>query len=185
MKVINIHQEQGAKKDAVRVSEIKDIPDFLSEAIKIVDGRIQLECVEGNQSTEPGVVIGYEKSEKTSSGYNCWVIGNAAKSLVEIDGVFYKKALIYQAAPMESDELPEFMDGLDVHKNDDGSWTIKKSWGDQTGFPGEAYWIYHGVKEDGTKGVSILTKLEESFRSYFVCDEVGNNICKLSEYVAD
>ena len=46
MKVINIHQEQGAKKDAVRVSEIKDIPDFLSEAIKIVDGRIQLECVE-------------------------------------------------------------------------------------------------------------------------------------------
>lgn len=183
MKVIYIHQK-AAKKDAVRVNGINDIPKFLSKSIKVVNGKLQLECVEGNQTTEPGAVIGYEKSEKTESGYNCWVIGNAKKSLVEIDGTFYKKALIYQAAPIEKDELPEFMDGLDVHKNNDGSWTIKKSWGDQTGFPGEAYWVYHGISEDGRKGVSILSKSEDSYREYWLCDERGNNICKLSEYDA-
>ena len=45
--IIYIHKEAGTKKDAVRVSREQDIPDFLKEAIKVVDGKIQLQCVEG------------------------------------------------------------------------------------------------------------------------------------------
>ena len=92
--IIFIHKEACTKKDAVRVKRTQDIPDFLKDAIKVVDGKIQLECVEGTETTEFGAVIGYEVSENTLSGYNCWVIGNAATNLVEKNGVFYKKATV-------------------------------------------------------------------------------------------
>lgn len=58
--IIFIHKEAGTKKDAVRVKRIQDIPDFLKDAIKVVDGKIQLECVEGTETAEFGAVIGYE-----------------------------------------------------------------------------------------------------------------------------
>lgn len=45
--IIFIHKEAGTKKDAVRVNRESDIPEFLKETIKIVDGKLQLDCVEG------------------------------------------------------------------------------------------------------------------------------------------
>lgn len=76
--MILIHKEAGTKKDAVRVTKESDIPDFLKDTIKIVDGRIQMQCVEGTETADFGAVIGYEVSKNTPSGYNCWVIGNAS-----------------------------------------------------------------------------------------------------------
>lgn len=96
--IIYIHKEAGTKKDAVRVSREQDIPDFLKkEAIKVMDGKIQLQCVEGTETAGFGEVIVYEVSDRTPSGYNCWVIGNAATNLVKKNGVFYKKATIMKA----------------------------------------------------------------------------------------
>lgn len=180
VKTIFIHKEAGAKKDAVRVSKPSDIPEFLQEAIKVVGEKLTLQCVEGDETAEFGAVIGYEKSENTSSGYNCWVIGNAETNLVEKNGVFYKKATIMKAAQV-SNEIPDFLANANIRKNEDGSWTIKTDWGESTGFPGESYWVLYGQKEDGTPDANILTKSEKSFREYLVCDEEGNDIGWLHE----
>ncbi len=135
--IIYIHKEAGTKKDAVRVSREQDITDFLKEAIKVVDGKIQLQCVEGTETARFREVIGYEVSDQTPSGYNCWVIGNATTNLVEKNGVFYKKATIMKAMLVTDEGIPSFLSGADIRKNDDGSWSIKTSWGESTGFPGE------------------------------------------------
>ena len=179
--IIFIHKEAGTKKDAVRIKEVRDIPDFLKEAIQVVDGKIRLQCVEGNETAELGEVIGYEVSDRTSSGYNCWVIGNASTNLIEKDGVFYKKAIIMKAALVDKEGLPSFLFGADVRKNDNGSWTIKTSWGESTGFPGESYWVLYGRNEDGTPDANILTITEKSFKDYLVCDENGKDLGWLSE----
>ena len=180
-KMILIHKEAGTKKDAVRVTKESNIPDFLKEAITIVDGRIQLQCVEGTENADFGAVIGYEVSENTPSGYNCWVIGNASTNLVEKNGVFYKKATVMKAQLVEKNKIPDFLQGAEVRKNEDGSWTIKTSWGESTGFPGECYWVLYGTNEDGTPDANILTKTEKSFKDYLVCDEDGEDLCWLSE----
>ena len=182
--IIFIHKEAGAKKDAVRVNSSADIPEFLKEAVRVNGDKLELECVEGNETAKLGEVIGYEKSEKTSSGYNCWVIGNASTNLFEKDGVFYKKATILKAAQVTEDSIPSFLEGAEVRQNEDKSWTIKTDWGESTGKPYEAYWVLYGIKENGKPDANILTKSEKSFNDYFVCDEKGRDICKLAEYVA-
>ena len=103
--IIFVHKQAGAKKDAVRVSSIADIPEFLKGAVRVNGDTLEIECVEGNETANLGEVIGYEKSEKTSSGYNCWVIGNAETNLIEKDGVFYKKATVMKAAQVTEDSI--------------------------------------------------------------------------------
>lgn len=178
--IIFIHKEAGTKKDAVRVNRESDIPEFLKETIKIVDGKLQLDCVEGIETAELGKVIGYEVSKQTTSGYNAWVIGNADTNLIEKDGVFYKKATVMKAMKV-SDEFPEFLEGAPIKRNPDGLWTIKTSWGESTGFPGEAYWVLYGTNDDGTPDANILTKTEKSFKDYIVSDKDGHDIGWLSE----
>ena len=178
--IIFIHKEAGTKKDAVRVNQESDIPEFLKETIKVVDGKLQLDCVEGVETAKLGKVIGYEVSKQTTSGYNAWVIGNADTNLIEKDGVFYKKATVMKAMKV-SDEFPEFLEGAPIKRNPDGSWTIKTSWGESTGFPGEAYWVLYGTNDDGTLDANILTKTEKSFKDYIVSDKDGHDIGWLSE----
>lgn len=107
---IFIHKEAGQRKDAVRVSSYNDIPEFLKSAISVTTEGIKLDCVEGREVAPFGAVIGYEKSKKTSSGWNCWVIGNADTNLIEKDGVFYKKATIMKAQAV-SETVPDFLQG--------------------------------------------------------------------------
>lgn len=140
--IIFVHKQAGAKKDAVRVSNNADIPEFLKEAVRVNGDKLEIECVEGNETTNFGEVIGYEKSEKTKSGYNCWVIGNASTNLIEKDGVFYKKATVMRAAQVTEDSIPSFLEGAEVRQNEDKSWTIKTDWGESTGRPYEAYSVW-------------------------------------------
>jgi hypothetical protein len=179
-KMINIHKQAGQKKDAVRINTPTDIPEFLKSSIDVARGLLYLTCVEGNETCPIGSVIGYEESEKTPSGWNCWCIGNAATNLVEIDGTFYKKATVMPATAV-TEEFPEFLKGADITHHPDGSWSIKTDWGVSTGFPGQAYWVRYGTKDDGTPDANILTKTEKSYKDYIVCDEDGNDIGSLSE----
>ena len=178
--IIFIHKQAGAKKDAVRVSSVTDIPEFLKGAVRINGDKLEIECVEGNETAKLGEVIGYEKSEKTSSGYNCWIIGNASTNLIEKDGVFYKKATVMKAAQVTENSIPSFLEGAEVRHNEDKAGTIKTDWGESTGKPDEAYWVLYGIKEDGKPDANILTKTEKSFNEYSVCDENGKDICNLS-----
>ena len=177
---IFIRKQAGKKKDAIRVSREEDIPEELKGAIKIVDGMLELDCVEGVEHAPLGSVIGYEKSNNTKSGINTWHIANAATNLIEENGVFYTKATVLPAQRV-GEELPKFMEGSQVFRNEDGSWTVITSWGQSTGYPKEAYFIRYGTHEDGTPSVNILTKSEESYNAYYVCDENGNIIGQLAE----
>lgn len=177
---ILVHKAAGQKKDAIRVNSIQDVPEFLQGTITVEGENLKLVCVEGNETAPIGSVIGYEESEKTPTGWNTWCIGNAATNLIEIDGVFYKKATVLPAQAVD-DEFPEFLKGAPITHNADGSWTIKTDWGESTGFPGQAYWIKYGVKEDGTPDANILTKTEKSYKDYIVCDEDGNDVGFLAE----
>lgn len=206
---IFIRKQAGKKKDAIRVSKEEDIPEELKGAIKIVDINdipedfmdeekapekrknviekikqdrlaVCLDCVEGTEYAPLGSVIGYEPSNNTKSGINTWHIANAATNLIEENGIFYTKATVLPAQRV-GEELPKFMEGSQVFRNEDGSWTVITSWGQSTGFPGEAYFIRYGTHEDGTPSVNILTKSEESYNAYFVCDESGNIIGQLSQ----
>lgn len=76
--IIRIHKQAGQKKDAVRVTTLTDIPEFLKETIKIEGENLILVCVEGTETAPLGSVIGYEESSKTSTGWNTWCIGNAS-----------------------------------------------------------------------------------------------------------
>ena len=179
-KTIKIHKQAGQKKDAIRVNTISDIPEFLRGTIEIQGESLILVCVEGKEKAPLGSVIGYEESSSTPTGWNTWCIGNAATNLVEIDGVFYKKATVMEAQPV-SDEFPDFLKGAEIRRNEDGSWTIKTDWGESTGFPGKAYWVRYGTKEDGRPDANILTKTEKSYNDYIVCDEEGKDIGFLAE----
>lgn len=177
---ILLHKEAG-RKDAIRVSRESDILDFLKGNIKISDGKLSLLCVEGNEIAPLGSVIGYEKSESTPTGYNVWIIGNANINLIEKDGIFYNKPTIMKAEII-SDEFPEILKGSkNVSKNANGSWSIKTDWGVSTGYPGNAYWILYGIKDDGTYDANILTKTEESYKKYIVCNNAGDDIGYLCE----
>ena len=127
MEEMFIRKEAGNKKDAIRITKAEDIPEELAEAIKIVDGEIELDCTEGIEHAPLGSVIGYETSPNTKSGINTWHIANAATNLVEKDGEFFTKATVNKAAKV-GEALPEFLDGADITKNEDGSWTIKTDW---------------------------------------------------------
>lgn len=48
--IINIHKEAGTKKDAIRVYQEKDIPNFLKESINIIDNKLEIDCIEGKVS---------------------------------------------------------------------------------------------------------------------------------------
>lgn len=150
-KTMYIHK-MVVKKDAVRVNGADDIPAFLEDSIVLKEKQLVLTCV----------------------------VGNAAENLDYIDGVFYTKKTVLQAQPID-DEFPEFLSGADIRHNEDGSWTIKTSWGESTGFPGKAYWVRYGTLADGSPDANILTKSEKSYQLFVVCDADGNDIGLLSE----
>lgn len=178
--IIKIHKAAGKEKAAVRINCVADIPEFLKSSIDIARDMLFLTCVEGNEQAPLGSVIGYEQTENTHTGWNCWWIANADTNLIEKDGKFFTKATILEATPI-TDEAPELMAGANIWRNDDGSWSYGASWGTQTGWPGKAYWVKSGETEDGTPKGYILTKSEETYGAFIVCDDDGNDIGLLCE----
>lgn len=177
---LRIHKVAGAKKDALRINTAQDIPEFLRDSIRVVGEELALTCVEGEETAPLGIVIGYEPSEKTATGWNTWWIVNSSTNLVEKDGAFYAKATVLEAEPM-TDEAPAILAGANIWRNEDGSWSYGARWGVQTGCPGQAYWVKSGFAPDGSPKGYILTKSEESYKAFLVCDEEGNDIGLLCE----
>lgn len=175
-KTFFVRKKAGQKKDAFRVTNHESIPDFLRETVTIgTDGLVHLRCVEGDETCPLGSVIGYEKSPNTGTGYNTWVIGNAATNLIEEDGVFYKKATVMQAE-FVSDEFPEFLAGASIRRNDDGTWTITTDWGESTAIPGDALWVRYGTKPDGTPDANAVSMRERAYFEYYLCEPDGTII---------
>lgn len=182
--------KQPSVKEAFRFNSEADIPEFLRNSIHISDdGIITLDSAEGAEAEVAerekiiGKVIAYEKSDKTESGYNAWVMDDESR-IIEKDGVIYNKPTPTLALPIgqEGAETPLFLEGADITKNEDGSFSIKTDWGVSQGREGEAYWVRYGMREDGTPDANILTKSEKSFEQYFLCDSEGNIISSLKDF---
>ncbi len=88
-------------------------------------------------------------------------------------------------AQLVSDNYPEFINGADIWRNDDGSWSIETDWGTSTGFPGRAYWLQYGTKPDGNADADIISKEQKSYRDFVVCDENGRALGWLYEFDPD
>lgn len=174
-------QKAPKKKDAVRINSAEDIPEFLRNTISIDGDEMVMHNAEGGEQRAPlGMVCGFEKSEKTSSGYGMWPISDESR-IIEKDGVFYAKPQVTPACPMGV-EIPDWLEGAPIKKNHDDSFTITTSWGKSTGNMMDSYWVRYGTKEDGTPDANILTKSEPSFDDYYLCTEDGQNICPLRKF---
>ena len=168
------------RKDAIRVDSAEDIPEELRSTIKIVNGELELVCIEGNERCPLGSVIGYEVSNKTATGYNAWNIAAWKDLLDEPEpGVFYTRPVVLEAEPI-TEEYPTLLQGADISK-EGKVWTLQTPWGPQNGEVGQAYWVRTGTAEDGTPKGYILAKDTESYQLFYVCDQNGNIGRKLSE----
>lgn len=156
-----------------------DIPEFLRPIVKIVNGKLVVKSLEGEETAELGNFVAYEESDSTECGFNAWIRGNALETTVEIDGKRYNKGGNYVLAEKMTTGPSELLgeDNKKVIENDDDSQTYPAFWGDVTGFPGKAYWVKYGENDIG-----ILNKSEESYRKYILCDDDGNYLCYLHEF---
>ena len=83
------HQE-----NTVTIHTVLSVPKFLKAALYLKDYKVWMESEDGLISAPLGSVIGYEKSEKTYSGYNCWPIGCLGSDLIRIDGLLYRNPYV-------------------------------------------------------------------------------------------
>jgi len=173
-------QKDAVEKAAFRLRTAADIPAFLAKTVrKRSDGKFALDCLEGEETASAGVVIAYEKETRTKSGWNAWVIADESR-ILEKDGKIYSRPKVTEAA-LIGDRLPSFMDGADVVRNSDGSYTVTTDWGKSSGKPGDGLFVRYGTKADGTPDVNILTFGTESAAQYNICTRDGSNICRLSK----
>lgn len=182
--IIHIHSPAVAyQNNAVEISTLSTIPEFLRDSVTLENHRLWLDNVKGCHSAPLGSVIRYEKSTKTTSGYNCWSIGQVDIDLVKIDGVFYKKPHILHAMliPAKDEAKPMWANSCNLTYNEDGTATLKVDGHTVSGRIGIDFIMCHGMKKDGKSNVSILATTDESYNSYIVCDDSGKDLGKLSE----
>ena len=182
MKTIFIKKPAG-EKQARRITKSSDIPEQLETSIVVRGEAIHLNtCSEGKENGRLGEVVAWEESDTSSTGFNCWFMDEEqVAKLEEVNGHFYETGATVRTAAPITDEFPSFLDGAEINRNSDGSWSIKTDWGVSTGFPGQAYWVLYGTRKDGSIDGNILTKSEKSYKDYLVCDENGNVIGRLCE----
>lgn len=69
---------ESIRKGSFSLKKASDIPNFLLESIKIIGNRIELTSESDSIEICPiGSVIGYEKNEKSKTGYICYCILSA------------------------------------------------------------------------------------------------------------
>lgn len=180
--IIRIHTPAVALPDnVVKISTLGTIPAELREAIHIVNCKLQLDTIDGIKTVPTGSLICFEKSEETSSGYNCWAVATPHTDLVAIDGVLYKKPSITHALliPDKDEARPLWVSNLTY--NGDGTATLHTDEGNFTGRIGIDFLLCHGMKKGGKYKVSVLATYDKSYNDYIVCDESGKDLGMLSE----
>ena len=179
--LINIMKKPGIK-NCVRINDEKDIPDYLSEVIKVEDDKLILDCIEGIEKVPLGSVIAFEKLD--SGKMNVWNKTNWKETTREENGVFYDIPKIYNALPLEEDMpsyiMESFGDKLNLINNE--VFELKTDWGVLSCNVKEGYLVIYGQKKDGTMDASLVSKNTPSFKEYYVVDEDGEILETLEEY---
>ena len=182
LNIIRLHTKPEAlPENVVKISTLGTIPANLREAVRIVNCRLLLDNVDGIQNVPTGSLICFEKSDLTSSGYNCWAVATPHTELITIDGVLHKKPPITHAMliPDKDEARPLWVSNLTY--NGDGTATIRTAEGAFTGRIGIDFLLCHGMKKGGRYKVSLLATYDKSYNDYLVCDETGKDLGMLSE----
>lgn len=167
--IISIHRPVIQGQKTVQVYTLSTIPEFLREAITIVDCELHLDSIDGGEVAPLGALIGYEEcGDLTPSGYNCWQITEPAKA----------QAMLI---PAKEDVKPVWVNACNLIYNGDGTATLNTDGHNFTGRIGIDFILCHGMKSDGGPDASILATYDESYNDYIVCDKAGNDIGKLCE----
>lgn len=186
--IIRIHTPAVAHpSNAIEVSTLSTIPKFLREAITLENHQLWLDNIEGCKCAAMGSIICYEKSDQTASGYNCWSVGQANIDLIKSDdGVFCTKSRIIHAMliPTKDEAKPVWVNSCPLTYNGDGTVTLVTDKGSVSGRIGIDFVLCHGwhdSKENGKPKASILSRYDEDYNDYIVCDESDKDIGKLCE----
>ena len=166
---ITIHRPLKKSEATITINSISMIPEFLREAITVVDAKLQFDTISGKQTAPLGALLGYEEcGEQTPSGYNCW----AVTPLTKINAMLI---------PAQEEVKPVWVNLCGLTYNGDGTATLKTPDGQSTGRIGIDFIVCHGMKSTGGPNASILATYDESYKDYVVCDEAGKDIGKLCE----
>lgn len=178
-------QKDPKEKQAFRLNSAADIPEFLKDAISTEpDGTFRLDCLEGVEIAPKGVLVAYEKDSRTKSGWNAWVCGK--DRLACLHGKFYTRPSVTEAALIRDGQLPDFMQGANVYRNENGSYFLTTPWGTSLGRPDEGLFVCYkrGEGKDARPDVNILTFGAESVKEYSICTKDGDNLCRLTPETA-
>lgn len=178
------HQE-----NTVTIHTVLSVPKFLQAALYLKDYKVWMESEDGLISAPLGSVIGYEKSEKTYSGYNCWPIGCLGSDLIRIDGLLYRNPYVAYGmlipGPNDHIALPLWVQRCKLVYNEDGQLaTVTTGDKNLTGRVGKDWLISYGMsRENGIPNAAIISADDERFDEYMVCDELTRKVIgKLADY---
>lgn len=182
--IIRIHSPAIAhQNNAVEISTLSTIPSFLRNAVSLENHQLILDNRKGFMIAPLGSVIGYESSDETDSGFNCWPIGQLGVDIVNIDGTYYTKPHIIHAMliPAKDEAKPVWAHSCNLIYNDDGTVTLNTDGITVSGRIGIDFLLCHGMKKNGSADASILSTTDESYTEYIVCDSERKDLGKLSE----
>lgn len=178
-------RKEPKEKLAFRLESEADIPECLKDAISTEpDGTFRLDCLEGVEIAPKGVIVAYEQDSRTKSGWNAWVCGK--DRLACLHGKFYTRPSVTEAALIRDGQLPDFMQGANVYRNEDGSYFLTTPWGTSIGRPGEGLFVCYkrGETKEDRPDVNILTFGAESVREYRICTKDGESLGPLTPETA-
>ena len=84
--------------------------------------------------------------------------------------------------PAKNDVKPIWVNSCLITYNSDDTATLKTDCGSSTGRIGIDFLLLHGMDEHGKPNVSLLSRNDNDFYNYVVCDIVGNIIGKLCDF---
>ncbi len=177
-------------KNCFRItSDPTSVPEAVRDCVRFcTDGSILIDNVDNKtehvERCNPGEVIVYETTTDSAlpRGWNLYVKGNAATTLLEQNGKFYRLPSIVEAQ-FVTEEFPEFIRGAKITHNEDGTWSLDCGWAVVSGYPGDI-WAKYGVNADGSIDANIIAVSQtDTINDYFVCTADGEVIEPLAEYL--
>ena len=180
--IIRIHTPVKEYRNAVEISTLSTIPDFLKQSILLVNHELWLDNENGTLTAPMGVIVTYKKSARTPSGYNCEVIGSAL-DFSKKDGIYYANPIVLHAMliPSQEEARPVWVNSAGLTYNDNGTATLQTQNGSISGRIGIDFIVTTGMKKNGKPNASILARYDEDYSKYNVYDENDNFIGTLDE----
>ena len=184
-KIIKVHTPAiPMPTNVVKITALSTIPEELREAIRIVNCRLYVDTIDGIKVAPTGSIISFEKSEETSSGYDCRVVATPHTDLLNVNNVIFIKPTIMHAVliPDKDEVRPLWAVRSKLTYNGDGTATLHTAEGDSTGRIGIDFLLCQDVKKAGNYKVSILSTYDEAYSEYILCDDDGKDIGKLVDF---